>query len=703
MTTFTLELLLAHAEAFRKAVSAHYPVPRRLIQAFPDELDFELLSGNQTLAWDEELIAAHPLRWAWRELASNPALPWSVSLIKKYVPKRWAWDDLMSQPRVFADPDLFALCLPHWGRAARRGQGERDDLGAGGYQLEPFAPDAASWALGVIEAARGVEWDLLSAVPEIPWTADVIDRNAARLDWRRLSWNRGLPWGVELLRRFEARWDWSSLSPGLPWSEELIAAFADRWSWRLLALWVPWTEALLDRFAERIWWASPSYDHGVFQGIGGLLNHEGFRWTPALYRRHGAHVARHIDRLREGLAAEGEELPDERETHWTYYCDTGNWTAEMLSLAAAHEANSGAEAVNWDNVCSHARHLWGDELIAAHRHLLSARVGALVSNRHFPWHRHLADFADATPDGYLWSGLSGNPGLRLDAEMLERYQARWRWEALSSNPNLTDELIARYADRWDWRALSRNPALSPAAARAFAARLHGPSLSALPWASPRAADPELPWDFRALFDREPAALRELLSEPLLEAFLAERSRRRGPRASKKPPRPPKAPGPRPHPSTPEEMAELCDALWTRHASRELAAYGQAVLAYFEARGDVPARIVDEVLVKTGIGYSDLGLREGIPLLLCYIRRAGEPFQYANIARIHLALGELELAAAALDRAPRTFYTLRIRGKVLEAAGRLDEAEAAYRASVAEQAQNNEAGGDLAALLRRKRR
>jgi hypothetical protein len=132
VTSLTLAQLLAHRKAIVELVSAHYPIPRRLIDAHAGRLDFARLSQNPHLAWDEELLAAHPRRWDWRELANNPALPWSVALVKKHVPRNWSWENLMWQERVFADPALLALCLPHWSKKARRYLEPLDERGAGG-------------------------------------------------------------------------------------------------------------------------------------------------------------------------------------------------------------------------------------------------------------------------------------------------------------------------------------------------------------------------------------------------------------------------------------------------------------------------------------------------------------------------------------------------------------------------------------------
>jgi hypothetical protein len=528
-----LALLLADEDAFRQAISRHYPLPHRLIDAFADKLDFDSLSENEAVPWSEELLDAHARRWDWRSLAMNTALPWSEGLVRKYTPSRWSWDNLLWQRRIFASPGLVALCLPEWSKTARRHLDPDDNRDPGSYrycQFTRWGEDAASWAPEVIEAAPGLHWDLWSAVEGFPWSAAFLARNAHRLDWRRLSWNARLPWSIELLRRFESRWSWDHMSANLPWSEELIAPFAHRWNWRLLAHWVPWTCALLDRFADRVVWAHAQYQDGGFERFDGVINHDGFCWTPAFYARHGARVARQFEELYDEIAERARAVVD-TESPWTFHCQTNNWSPEMFALAEGLASKHGSPAIDWESACSHAKHVWSDDFIAAHRATLAAHVDSLSSNPAFPWHRELDAFAaDIDPRAYTWRSISGNPGLVLEEALVSRYEARWGWQELSKNPTLTSAMIERYADRWDWWALSQNPALRPETAKRFAGRLHKSALTKQPWASLRDADPALPWDWKALADRAPPALREVLDDARVLAFLeaaGPRKKKRG--------------------------------------------------------------------------------------------------------------------------------------------------------------------------------
>ncbi|WPL16331.1 Sel1 repeat [Thiorhodovibrio winogradskyi] len=58
-------------------------------------------------------------------------------------------------------------------------------------------------------------------------------------------------------------------------------------------------------------------------------------------------------------------------------------------------------------------------------------------------------------------GLSANPGLPWNSDLIKRYLDNWDWSWLSSNSALpwTEQIISDFQDEWDWTELSSNPAL----------------------------------------------------------------------------------------------------------------------------------------------------------------------------------------------------------------------------------------------------
>lgn len=502
MATVNLELMLDYRKRFVEVLSRHYPSPTPWLTRHAGVWDWDALSQNTALAWDEALLDAHADRWNWRGvgLSTNTALPWSADLIRKYVGLgKWEWRDLGEQPKVFESAEMVELCLPHWSAAAETtpGSGLLDAGAYGRFELTPWGVDAARWASSVLASSPGFRWDLFSAVKGFPWSADFIEAHTDKLDWRRLSFNSVLPWTIDFIRRFEDRWDWAWTSPDLPWSLELLEAFEHRFDWDYLSVIdeIPWTEAWLDRFATKLSWASYSRDGTV----DGLVNHPGFRWTPATFARHRSDVEAQFRQL----AEVHEELALQ---YWTYHCDTNNWTAEfvelLLELERTGEINQ--PTIPWERLCERASGIWTPEFIDAHR------------------------------DRIDWEALSNNEELAPNASILSQYADRWNWRSLSRNARMNVETLVAVADRLDVACLVSNKHLDRQAVVALR-ELWTPVawryLSRREFVSFDDAETELPWCWDTLIERAGAELSAQINGATVLQFLhvVERDRQPPPR------------------------------------------------------------------------------------------------------------------------------------------------------------------------------
>lgn len=82
----------------------------------------------------------------------------------------------------------------------------------------------------------------------------------------------------------------------------------------------------------------------------------------------------------------------------------------------------------------------------------------LSSNKALPWSLEFFERYEARWD---WDTLSWNEALPWSFELIERYEAKWHWDTLSGNEALpwSLEFIDRYEARWDWEDISMNEAL----------------------------------------------------------------------------------------------------------------------------------------------------------------------------------------------------------------------------------------------------
>ena len=66
-----------HPGFFRLVVSRYYPLSAELIGRYEDLWDWEGLSGNEALLWNEALIGRFADHWNLYRLHQNMSLPWS--------------------------------------------------------------------------------------------------------------------------------------------------------------------------------------------------------------------------------------------------------------------------------------------------------------------------------------------------------------------------------------------------------------------------------------------------------------------------------------------------------------------------------------------------------------------------------------------------------------------------------------------------
>jgi hypothetical protein len=100
-------------------------------------------------------------------------------------------------------------------------------------------------------------------------------------------------------------------------------------------------------------------------------------------------------------------------------------------------------------------------------------------------------------DRLNWAYLSANPS--LTPALIEKYEDRLDWESLSENPSLTLALIEKYEDKWDWEYLSDNPSLTPALIEKYGAKWDWETLSWNPSLTPVLIEKyEDKWDWNYL-------------------------------------------------------------------------------------------------------------------------------------------------------------------------------------------------------------
>ena len=221
-------LVLAQPKWFFSLISCFHPLPLDLMQLYLSRLDWNNLSRNINLNWNEALIEKYIYSWNWDILSKNKTIPWSKKIIQKYE-NRWNWDNLSSNPKlpwnVLVELHIHAITSSAF---YKRIDIELIDM----YE-------------------RKLNWTNLSSNKGLPWDEKLIEKYQNKWNWHWLSCNSSIPWSAELIDKYIDKWDWHYLSgnSSIPWSAELIDKYIDKWDWQYLSgnSSIPWSAELIDK------------------------------------------------------------------------------------------------------------------------------------------------------------------------------------------------------------------------------------------------------------------------------------------------------------------------------------------------------------------------------------------------------------------------------------------------------------------------
>jgi hypothetical protein len=495
--------------SFREGLSGHAGIPWSvaLIERFEDRWNWNTLSGNKSMPWSMDLIERFKDRWDWYTLSGTESMPWSIDLIERFK-DRWNWNALstiVTIPWSFKFFECFEDRLD-WSRPSKD-----IELPWSIDLIERFKDrwswdtvsgiETMPWSIDLIERFKDRwSWSTLSRTETMPWSIDLIERFEDRWDWRGLSGLESLPWSAELIERYKHRWKWnvswspedlviefdgmdehfvsnlSDVEPGLdcnkslPWSPELIDRFADFWDWNSLSdsSVLPWSIDLIMRFADRWdWKGCPGEEKVARKGLGA--------YDDGIYDDDIEPGYRPDDRRivggRPGING-NTSLPwsielitcFEDRWNWTWLSRNGSlrWSLDLIERFE--------DLWDWDALAKNYCIPWnfndlpscGDQLYEEYRDYFQEEIASDEDNQ------ISVDSIEGFEKKYLtgWNShqfdsLSSKLDFPWSIDLIQRFEHRWNWKALSRNEALpwSIDLIERFQDRWGWHELCNNKAL----------------------------------------------------------------------------------------------------------------------------------------------------------------------------------------------------------------------------------------------------
>lgn len=317
--TSILHFLSQHKIYSIKQISRYYPFNAKQLKAFSSVLDWDLISNNENIIWDELVINEfkHQLNWenlsannsvfkdhrliekfekqiVWKSdnydvggcIANNEGINWNTELIEKYSNKicfnNLAINKSVEWPEKLIDKYLddyqigelllnenFKLNL-HLFEKYYDINKELDGFWL--YQNKSLMSDYSF----ISKYQEKLDWWYISASFDIPWKKfDILNKFSEKINWNGIANNeyffkndkdffiKHLPiWCLSDYDGFRSL----SGNKALPWSVELIENFDSYWDWRALSIneGLPWSIELIDKYENRFIWGTwqKSFDEG---------------------------------------------------------------------------------------------------------------------------------------------------------------------------------------------------------------------------------------------------------------------------------------------------------------------------------------------------------------------------------------------------------------------------------------------------------
>jgi hypothetical protein len=286
-----------------------------LIKKFHNEFDcnWEELSSNENLPFNNELIDSFYKNWKWDSLSSNPNFINKIDLLVIYANKL-NWEIISkSISGELSDEDILKIeKYLDWDGLALYGKINwkisqlikfenklskyfipynpnlpwREILEIDYCKFHYHSGQKILWTKDFIrsffiqeEKYRYTEMANLISIKEFEWDEGFVDEMVKEFEnhyrwednfWEAFSSNPSIPWTVELINKYESKLIWYSEynswypynnrglsgNPNLPWSEKFIEIYIDKWDWTGLSLnkGIPWSLELIEKYYDKWNW-----------------------------------------------------------------------------------------------------------------------------------------------------------------------------------------------------------------------------------------------------------------------------------------------------------------------------------------------------------------------------------------------------------------------------------------------------------------
>ncbi len=271
-----ISFILRYPNLFIGLISSNYPLSINLLRKYRDFLDWNKISANENINWDDNILAEFQDYIIWETLTINPSVFVNTKLLKTFENKiDWFGNENFYGDSITANEGIY------WNK-------ETIEKYADKINFEKLSISTnVDWSETLLDKYID-KWDIteLAHNESIPWTVDMFEKylDESYLFYFGVQTNKSLI-SFDLVEKYNHLMDWHniSLNPNLPWVEKNLLNY---WNEKIV-----WTGIACNKFlfANDINFFQKHYEKwqpNINEVLGYFSGNETFPWTKLLIEKY---------------------------------------------------------------------------------------------------------------------------------------------------------------------------------------------------------------------------------------------------------------------------------------------------------------------------------------------------------------------------------------------------------------------------------
>jgi len=250
-TSKIISFLIKHPNYFLGLLSSFYPLSQFQLKLYKDLLDWNKISANENIIWDDKILVEFQDYIIWDTLTTNPSVFVNTKLLKTFEDKiDWYGNDNYYGDSITANEGI------HWDYET----------------IEKYADK--------------INFEKLSISTNVDWSETLLDKYIDKWNFTELAHNESIPWSLEMFEKFldESYFFYFGVQTNKSLvSFELVEKYNHLMDWHYISLNpnLPWIEKdLLNYWSDKIVWTGIACNRFLFANDKNFFQKHYDKWQP---------------------------------------------------------------------------------------------------------------------------------------------------------------------------------------------------------------------------------------------------------------------------------------------------------------------------------------------------------------------------------------------------------------------------------------